>query len=107
MLAMVFEKLEQPDKSKSLLKSITDYTLKTERKNTIDHLFGLLAAKKLNNDTVGSLLNHLEQFIGKNDVKGQTALALFKNDVSSLEKIKAMGVVPDDVWKTVQWAVKN
>lgn len=107
MLALALDKSGQSDKSKSLLKSITDYTLKTERKNTIDHLFGLLAAKKLNNDNEGSLLNHLEQFIGKNDVKGQTALALFKNDVSSLEKIKAMGVVPDDVWKTVQWAVKN
>lgn len=106
LMAMAFEELGQSDKSKALLKRITAYTLKTEHKNTIDHLFGLLAAKKLNADESG-LLGHLEQLIGKNDAKGQAALALFKNDISALEKIKEMGIIPDDVWETVQWAVEN
>jgi len=106
LMARAFEELGQSDKSKSLLKRITAYTLKTEHKNTIDHLFGLLAAKKLNANESG-LLDHLEQLISKNDVKGQAALALFKNDVSALEKIKAMGLIPNDVWETVQWAVNN
>ena len=80
LLSIAYERLGKLDKSKSVLKDIVTYTQESEQMDTINHIFGLLASKKLNKNT-NDLLDYLEKQIGESHLNGQIALAFFKNDV--------------------------
>ncbi len=103
LLALTLQKLGKSQESKSLLENIVSYTQSSEQKNTINHLYGLLAAKKLDNDSFASVKEYLKGLIGENHGVGQSALKLAQDPNTG----KNGNTIPTDVWELAQWSAKQ
>jgi len=83
LLAITLNKLNEADKSKSLLNSAVVYTKNHYARNTTNHIAGLLAAKKLQLN-----IKELEDLLNKTDsVLSKIAIAIFNNDMDTLDKL--------------------
>ncbi len=103
LLAMTLEKMDKTEESKSLLENIVSYTQSSEQKNTINHLYGLLAAKKLNDSNYMQVKKHLKGLIGENHEIGQLALELEQNPNTTQNGNN----IPQDVWELAQWSAQQ
>ena len=106
LLALAYDKIGENQKSEALLKNVVDFTKNTDQKNTINHLYGLLAARKLEDVNADKLLEYLNGSIDTKHQKGLIALALFQNKMESAMALKEESKIPDDVWEGLQAALK-
>ena len=89
--------------SEELLKSIISYTDKNLNTPSINHLFGLLAYKKLGKEgEAGKLLKMLEEPVGEESMKNEVALAFYKNDLVELTKLKKGKFVDEGTWNILE-----
>ncbi len=103
LLALTLEKMGKSQESKSFLENIVSYTKSSEQKNTINHLYGLMAAKKLNDGSYTQIKGHLRGLIGENHSMGQLALELEQNPNTAKNGAK----IPMDVWELAQWSAQH
>ncbi len=90
--AVVLEKLGKPAESKNLLTAIVDFTAKHADRNTPNHLFGLLAAKKTGKET-----QQIEQKLSmkaEKNTRTQIALDIFNKKTNTM---KSTDELPVDV----------
>ncbi len=104
LTAVAMGNMNESDQQNKLLEGIVSKTESTSDANTFNHLFGLLAAKKLGNGSLESLLSSLKETKGN---KSKAALALFNGDVQSLNTARPELDIPDDVMEIAGWAVNN
>ena len=107
LMALVYEKMGDSEKSRSGYETIVSNMEKNKNVNSLNHLFGLLAAKKLNNGSLKPMLAALEQRLHENDEKGKAALAFFKNDSAAFKLIKDHKMFSDDIWEMASWVANN
>ncbi|WP_422080495.1 DUF5107 domain-containing protein [Ulvibacterium sp.] len=103
LLALTLEKMGKSQESKSLLENIVSYTKSSDQKNTINHLYGLLAAKKLNDGSYAGVREYLKGLIGENHTTGQLALKLEQNPNTTQNG----NDIPMDVWELAQWSAQQ
>ncbi|WP_282160499.1 DUF5107 domain-containing protein [Ulvibacterium marinum] len=103
LLAMTLEKMDKSQESKSLLENIVSHTQSSEQKNTMNHLYGLLAAKKLNDGSYEKVKEYLKGLIGENDSVGQLALKLEQSPNTTQNGDN----IPLDVWELAQWSAQQ
>ncbi|GAB5475696.1 MAG: hypothetical protein Mars2KO_37950 [Maribacter sp.] len=104
LMALAMEKIGNLDDSKTLLTAIVNRTEKDLDKNSMDHLFGILAAKKLENGSLNKLINALKT---TENEKSATAIALFNARPEDLIDLQTKSGLPTDVWETVLWVIQN
>jgi len=103
LLAMAYGRVGEDDKKEKSLQSIIAYTSTRTQNADIDHLFGLLALKKMGkNDELRSLASKLENDSPEN----QMALLLFRNTMAEASAIKEKNNIPEDVWEGLLAALK-
>lgn len=106
LLAHCFEEQGKEVDSKVHLKSIATYTDKNMDSPSINHLFGLLAYKKLGKEMdVNKLLELLEQPINDDGLRNKLALAFYKNDKEALAKMKNENIVDEETWNILETAI--
>lgn len=103
-MALVMEKVNQTEESKTLLKGIVEHTENSIERNSAKHLYGLLAAKRLNNGSLDKLLTGLKE--NEND-KSKIALVIFNTDENLLNELKLDSQLPSDVLEIATWAAQN
>ena len=102
LLAVSYKHLGEDSKHDQLLQDIVDYTTEHSVSSDIDHLFGLLALKKLDKQKeLKSLLSTLKNEVYKN----QLAVALFENDMGKAIDIKKENSIPEDIWDGLKAAL--
>ena len=104
LIALTMERMDKIEESKLLYKEIVDKTKNTIKANSFNHLFGLLAAKRLDNGSLNNLISNLKET--KNSKSG-LALAIFNKDEQLLNDIKRDSQLPNDTWEIAQWATQN
>lgn len=104
LMALAMEKIGNLDDSKTLLTAIVNRTEKDLDKNSMDHLFGILAAKKLENGSLNKLINALKT---TENEKSATAIALFSARPEDLIDLQTKSGLPTDVWEAVLWVIQN
>ena len=104
LIALAMEKMEKTEDSKTLFKKIVDKTENTLKTNNLNHLYGLLAAKRLDNGSLEKLITSLK---ATKNVKSKTAFAIFNKDVQVLNDLKVEIQLPHDVWEITHWATQN
>ncbi|MBM1106854.1 DUF5107 domain-containing protein [Aurantibacter crassamenti] len=103
LLAICFEALEENSKKSELLQNIVDYTNDNIANSDVDHLFGLLALKKLNKvDALSETVSKLKNESAKN----QLALSLFNNELDAAQELKQENHLTDDIWQVLISAIK-
>lgn len=97
LLAISFGQTNQVDKRDELLNKVVAYTNEHIDRPGINHLFGLLALKKLGKE------NEIGQMRSKLEATGQNKLALilFSNGIDS-EALKEEYNIPAATWKTIR-----
>ncbi len=95
-LAMSYEHAGNVAKRDELLEQIVDYTDNHMTSSDIDHVFGLLALKKLGRQT--QLTSVISTLINEKP-KHQMALALFENDMKKASDLKEENNIPEDIWE--------
>jgi predicted Zn-dependent protease len=102
LLAISYSAINQDIKKEELLNDIVEYTNKNIMLSDTNHLFGLLALKKLGKQTeVEKLLQILESSTEEKDFKNRLVLAFFKKNKEESTKLKAKNIVSNDVWQTL------
>jgi len=82
-------------KTGALLQNIVDYTHEHSTNSDVDHLFGLLALKKMDKqDELTTLISKLQN----ENPKNQMALFLFDNKIEEAEALREKINIPDDIW---------
>lgn len=107
LMALIYEKMGNSEKSRSAYEAIVSNTEKNKNANSLNHLFGLLAAKKLDNSSLEPMLASLERRMHESDENGKAALAFFRNDSVSLNLIKEHKTFSDDIWEMASWVANN
>lgn len=103
-MALVLERMNQSEESKTLLKSIVEHTENSIERNSEKHLYGLLAAKRLNNGSLDKLLASLKETTNN---KSEIARAIFNIDEKVLNELLNQNPIPVDVIEIAKWAVQN
>ena len=103
-MALVLERMNQSEESKTLLKSIVEHTENSIERNSEKHLYGLLAAKRLNNGSLDKLLASLKE---TTNIKSEIARAIFNTDEKVLNELFNQNLLPVDVIEIAKWAVQN
>ena len=49
----------------------------------------------------------MKESFKERDSKSQLAVALYENDDEVLTKVKSENLIPEDVWNTALWALKQ
>ncbi|SHJ70453.1 DUF5107 domain-containing protein [Pseudozobellia thermophila] len=107
-LALASKYIGETEKNLSLLEQIARYTQMHPERNSINHLYGLLALRQLNRDKEADLLlTKLKSNTDDGHFKTRLAVALFENDKGELETIKTKHKIPNDVIEVAQWAVSQ
>ncbi len=104
LTALTMERMDKPEQRNELLTRIVDKTNITIKTNSLNHLFGLLAAKRLGNGSLSKLMSNLNETDGD---MNKTVLALFNGDEQVLNTLILEGQIPKDVWTLANWAVNN
>ncbi len=108
LLAIAFEKIGETDKSKVLLNGIVEYSQNHLNSNSLNHLYGILALKKLGEEKeLSRYISKLKETTGTRNLKSAMALAFYENDASGLKRNASKPSVPKDVWETADWALKQ
>jgi len=102
LLALTLEKLGLSEESKSLLEGVVSYTKNSGQRNTLNHLFGLLAAKKLGDGLYDEVRKYLDEHVGEHHELSAMALELERNPTGT----KNNGKLPSDIWKFAKWSVQ-
>jgi len=106
LLALALKETGEIEKSKKLLSSVVAYTEQSMGNTSFDHLYGLLAMQKLNREPA-SFISKMKESFKERDSKSQLAVALYENDDEVLTKVKSENLIPEDVWNTALWALKQ
>lgn len=102
-IAMAHKKLGYIEKSNSILNQIITYTNENISINSFNHLYGLLANKKLNNQA-DKLASRLEIKASTNS-KTKWAIAFLKGDTQVLNSIDLKSAVTKDILNTFKMAI--
>ena len=103
LLARCFEGQGKEVDSKALLDSIAVYTENNFDTPSVNHLFGLLAYKKLGKEEEAhKLLKMLEGQASEENMKSKLAMAFYKNDKEALSKLKNEKIVDDQTWNILE-----
>lgn len=102
LMAMALEKMGELERSNAILDTIVSYSSQQIKNNSTNHLFGLLAAKKLNNGVLENLRTDLKN---SGEKRNKLALSLFDNNIEEVDKANNETQISDDVWKMLQWAL--
>lgn len=98
VLAVSYEAIGETDKSKELLQNVVDYSNDHLAVANVDHLFGLLALRKLDRqDKLAPMISKLKS----ENPKNLLALALFENDDAAMKTQKVKTNIPEDIWKVL------
>lgn len=107
LLALAFKYIGETEKNLGLLKHIAEYTENHISNNSLNHLYGLLALRKLDDAALPDLLAKLKRFMNENDKQTQLAIAFYEKDTATLARLKEENIVPKDVWETAAWAISQ
>ncbi|MRH99254.1 DUF5107 domain-containing protein [Kriegella sp. EG-1] len=103
LLAISYAGNDDQTNSNKILNSIVDYTNKNISNSDTDHLYGLLALKKLGKtDDLKSLIAKLKT----NNSKNELALAFYNNDMEKADALKEKSHLPDFVWNGILESLK-
>ncbi|MBT2160783.1 DUF5107 domain-containing protein [Zobellia barbeyronii] len=103
LIAIALNKTGKYKESKQVLQSIIDYTKEHSGSNSTNHIFGLLAAKKIGEDT-----KPIEEQLSVtlNNAKTQIALAIFNEDVKVTAELNEKVKLPEQELKFLK-SLKN
>lgn len=104
LMAIAMERMGMTEDSNSLLTAIVSRTAKDLKKNSLDHLYGLLAAKRLNNGSLKKLIDALET---TENTKSAAAITLFNATSENLTDLRDKIGLSTDVWEVTYWAIQN
>lgn len=104
LMALTLEGMGQMKESRRLLNTIVDKTKTDVQKNTLDHLYGLLAAKKLDQRLLEELVNTLK---ATQNTKSEEAITLAIGSEQEVAQLRTENQWPDDVWNTIGWAIQR
>ncbi|MEH6682027.1 MAG: DUF5107 domain-containing protein [Sediminicola sp.] len=108
LLAMALQKVGENEESKAILNTIIAYTKDHINLNSLNHLYGLLALRKMGNaDAENRLLAQLDEPTAINDKRSQLAVAFFTASRQKLEQLKSQNVVPKDAQEIASWLVNQ
>ena len=100
LLAISYGKTDQIEQREKLLKEIVAYTNEHIERSGINHLFGLLALKKLGQE------NEVKQMVStlaSND-QNKLVLSLFSNG-EEIEALKTENKIPEATWKAIVFSL--
>lgn len=103
LTAIALEKMGNSRESEKVLRGIIDRTYKDLDKNSQDHLYGLLAAKKLGDAALDEFLNVLKT---TENTASSVALALFQATADDLADLRSKSGFPDDEWHVLSWVLQ-
>lgn len=107
-LALVSKYIGETEKNLSLLEQIARYTQMHPERNSINHLYGLLALRELNKaEESNLLLQKLKSSAGGHHFKTQWAVALFENDQGKLKVLGEEHPFPTDIIEVAKWAISQ
>jgi len=108
VLAMALQKVGENEESKAILNTIIAYTNDHINSNSLNHLYGLLALRKMGNaEAEDQLLAQLDEPTAIDDKRSQLAVAFFTESSQKLEQLKSQNVVPKDAQEIASWLVKQ
>ena len=108
LLALASNYIGETEKNLSLMNEIIDYTQLHSERNTLNHLYGLLALKKLGKiKEVNQLLKKLQIGSGEQSKKTDLAIALYEDDDKKIEELKEITKLSDDIIEVARWAAKQ
>ncbi|PKA99991.1 uncharacterized protein DUF5107 [Flavobacteriaceae bacterium MAR_2009_75] len=108
LLALASDYIGETEKNLSALKEIIDYTELHSERNTLNHLYGLLAYKKLGEtEKLNQLLQELKTSSEGQSKETNLALALFEQNKKKMEEVKAVSKITHDMIEVAQWAVRQ
>ncbi len=108
LLALSFEKTGETEKSRALFNDIVAYTQDHLSDNSLNHIYGLLALKKMGKDGESDILiSKLEEATGDQKPKSGLALTLFLHKAIELKTLESEQWVPKDVLELAVWAVQQ
>ncbi len=106
LLGICREQLGQSSEARLLFEGVANHTKENSHRQQIDHLFGLLALRKLQNSSEeNKLLSTLE---GSNDSENsvnQLVLALYKDPSQPLDSLKSKSGITEDYWALLNSAM--
>jgi predicted Zn-dependent protease len=95
LLAISYGATVDPDQESQLLQNIVTYTDEHLKNRDIDHLFGLLALKKLGDQ---NRLDELLALLENDDPMNRLTLSLFKNKMDTARALREEQKIPQDIW---------
>ncbi|MEO9892628.1 DUF5107 domain-containing protein [Aurantibacter sp.] len=98
LLAISYDAIGETKSGDELLNSIVAYTNTHIANSDIDHLYGLLALKKLGKEDE---LKKLSSKLNTDNPKNKLALSLFNNSLEEAEGYKEKSHLPDFVWNGI------
>ena len=108
LLALSLKEIGETENSKALLDEIIAYTENHLNDNSLNHLYGLLALKKMGKDGESDpLMTRLEKTAGDKNQKSLLALALYENKAEEVKTLELEQRVPKDVLELAAWAVQQ
>ena len=104
LIALIYQRMGEVEKSKAVLETITAFSQENISNNATNQLYGLLAAKKLNDGTLNDLTDKLESKDSGN--KSKVAVAVFNKDLQLSNRLRQEADITDDVFEVMTWAVE-
>ena len=105
LIALATQRVGEVENSKAFFEKVLSYSTEKIETNSINHLYGLLAAKQLSDDVLKDLMKKLEATKPGNRTK--MAMAIFNKEREVDDTFRQKSNIPDQAFEMMKWSMQN
>ena len=105
LIGLAHQRIGEVEKSKAVFEAVRSYSLENIEEDSINHLYGLLAAKNLSDDALKDLMDQLKK--AKPGSQSELAVATFDDETKLNDTARRKSNISDSAYEMMKWSLQE